>query len=64
MRNKLFGISGKRAVYPQCFFQSDSDDMEFIADWEAFESLLECESLPKDVLDSNPSIKTFKIVSC
>jgi hypothetical protein len=55
----MFAISGKRAVYPQCFFVSPGGDMEFVADWDAFESLMECESIPGDVLASNPAIQTF-----
>ena len=59
MRNKLFNISGKRAVYPQCFIASGGDDIVFVGDWEAVESLLECESIPADVLAANPTIQTF-----
>lgn len=58
MRNKLFGISGKRAVYPQCFMTS-GDEITFVGDWEAVEALLECESIPADVLAANPNIQTF-----
>eukprot|EP01006_Ploeotia_vitrea_P005995 TRINITY_DN120745_c0_g1_i1.p1 TRINITY_DN120745_c0_g1~~TRINITY_DN120745_c0_g1_i1.p1 ORF type:complete len:122 (-),score=2.99 TRINITY_DN120745_c0_g1_i1:45-410(-) len=63
IRNQLFKISEKRAVYPQCFIENTSNnEYTFIGDWEGFEGLLECESIPKDVLDANPNIMTFSKV--
>ena len=62
MRNKMFSTSGKRAVYPQCFFE-EGGELEFVVDWDAMEQLLECEDIPAEVLAANPTIKTFDGVS-
>ena len=58
IRTKLFAISGLRAKYPQCFI-NNSGAFEFIGQWEAIETLEECDSLPADILASHPEIKTF-----
>jgi hypothetical protein len=58
LRDVLFGISGKRGKYPQCFI-SDGKCHTFVGLWDEVESLLESDSLPKDILDANPGIPTF-----
>ena len=58
IRTKLFAISGLRAKYPQCFINNNGT-YEFIGQWEAIETLEECDSLPADILASHPEIKTF-----
>jgi hypothetical protein len=61
LRDTLFGVSGKRGQYPQCFILSDGT-YRFVGLWEEFESLNECEELPQEVLDANPSIQTITSV--
>ena len=59
-RGELFKISGKVAVYPQCFIlQAGATKPSFVADWDDFEGLLECESLDAETLAANPDIPTF-----
>ena len=59
LRSKLFTLSGLKGQYPQIFIKQESSDIQFIADYEKFESLLELETLPQEVLASNPDIVTF-----
>jgi hypothetical protein len=62
-RTKLFGISGKRAVYPQFFILMEgSDEPTFVGDYEEFEGLVECDALDSEVLAANPDIPTFSKV--
>ena len=61
LRDALFSISGQRGKYPQCFI-SDGTTHRFVGMWEEIESLLDCDSLPKDILDGNASIQTFSKV--
>ena len=64
IRDKLFGISGQRGKYPQCFIlDTASGDYRFIGLWEAIESLVDCDALPADVLEANPTIPRFSTVS-
>lgn len=62
IRDKLFGISGLRGKYPQCFIVDASGEHRFIGLWEAIESLVDCDALPKETLDANPTIPTFSKV--
>lgn len=61
LRDKLFGISGQRGKYPQCFIQR-GDECRFVGMWDEIESLLDCDALPADVLSANPTIPTFSKV--
>eukprot|EP00281_Chroomonas_sp_CCMP1168_P034829 CAMPEP_0206244798 /NCGR_PEP_ID=MMETSP0047_2-20121206/18353_1 /ASSEMBLY_ACC=CAM_ASM_000192 /TAXON_ID=195065 /ORGANISM="Chroomonas mesostigmatica_cf, Strain CCMP1168" /LENGTH=116 /DNA_ID=CAMNT_0053670049 /DNA_START=54 /DNA_END=404 /DNA_ORIENTATION=+ len=58
-RSELFEKSGKRGIYPQVFIQDEGGELQFVGDWETFEGLIECDGLPKDVLEANPDIATF-----
>eukprot|EP00617_Octactis_speculum_P018226 CAMPEP_0185768104 /NCGR_PEP_ID=MMETSP1174-20130828/47463_1 /TAXON_ID=35687 /ORGANISM="Dictyocha speculum, Strain CCMP1381" /LENGTH=118 /DNA_ID=CAMNT_0028452641 /DNA_START=19 /DNA_END=375 /DNA_ORIENTATION=+ len=58
LRNELFGISEKRGAYPQVFIK-EGGETKFVGDYEAFEELIESDSLPADVLENNPTIPTF-----
>lgn len=62
IRNTLFGISSHRGQYPQCFIRKVDGSYKFIGLWEQFESLTDCETLPKDVLEANPTIETISSV--
>jgi hypothetical protein len=62
IRDKLFGISGQRGKYPQFFIATETEDYRFVGLWEEIESLLDCDSLPEDVLAGNPNIPTFSKV--
>ena len=61
MRDKLFGTSNLRGKYPQLFLEKDGA-LTFIGLWEECESLIDCNTLPADVLAANPNIKTFNSV--
>jgi len=61
IRDKLFGISGLRGKYPQCFISS-GDEYRFVGQWEVVESLVDCDALPSETLASNPTIPTFSKV--
>jgi hypothetical protein len=61
LRDALFGVSGQRGKYPQCFI-TDGTTHRFIGMWEEMESLLDCDALPKDILEANPGIQTFSKV--
>lgn len=63
IRDTLFGASGHRGKYPQCFIADGNGGYRFVGLWEEIESLVDCDALPKDVLDSNPGIPTFSKVS-
>ena len=60
-RNKLFGISSKRGVYPQVFMEIGGE-VTFVGDFEEISQLNECDALPTDVLAANPQIKTLSNV--
>ncbi len=49
LRDRLFGISGMRGKYPQCFVKR-LDHYEFVGLWDKVEALGECESLGKGKL--------------
>ena len=59
LRDVLFGVSGQRGKYPQCFIKDNNGSYKFIGLWEEVESLIECDTLPTEVLTSNPQIMTF-----
>jgi hypothetical protein len=59
VRDTLFGISGQRGKYPQCFIKDSDNVIQFVGLWDEIESLLECDTLGAEVLEANPSIKTF-----
>jgi hypothetical protein len=59
VRDTLFGISGHRGKYPQCFVADENDGYRFIGLWEDIEQLIDCDALPKEVLEGNPSIPTL-----
>ncbi len=63
-RNKLFGVSGQRGKYPQCFISrgdrvAGSDEYEYVGMWEDVETLVEMDSIPSEFLAVHPEIKTF-----
>lgn len=58
-RDILFGVSQQRGKYPQCFLKHEDGTYSFVGSWDEMESLVECEELPQDVLDANPTIATF-----
>lgn len=58
IRNNLFNISGLRAKYPQCFIDQNGSYV-FVGLFEQIETLLECDSLPIEVLNAHPEINTF-----
>lgn len=62
-RDELFNISklNPRAKYPQVFIVN-GDIYNFIGSYDEIESLVDCESLPNEILESNPDIKTFSKV--
>ena len=66
LRNKLFGVSGQRGKYPQCFISRgstvDSEEYEFVGMWEDVETLVESDSIPQEFLQAHPEIKTFSRV--
>ena len=62
MRDIMFASSGQRGKYPQCFLKSESGGYNFVGLWEEIESLLECDTIPPEVLAANPTIKTFEQV--
>ena len=57
-RDKLFSISNTRGKYPQCFIETPSVT-QFVGLWETIEGMIECDSLPSDILAANPTILTF-----
>ena len=62
LRDKLFHSSSLRGKYPQCFICT-GDELRFIGMWEDIESLLDSDSIPKEILDANPGIPTFSKVT-
>lgn len=62
VRDIMFASSGQRGKYPQCFLKSDGGDYVFVGLWEEIEGLLECDTIPAEVLAANPQIKTFEQV--
>ncbi len=61
VRDKLFAVSNLRGKYPQCFLESDGT-YRFLGLWEKLEEMIECDTIPAEVLEANPSIQTFKKV--
>ncbi len=61
IRTELFMKSGIKGKYPQIFIKTESE-YQFIGDVERFNELLECEQLPREILDANPNIATFSKV--
>lgn len=59
IRDAMFAVSGQRGKYPQCFLKDDNAQFRFMGLWDEIEGLLECDSIPTDVLLANPQIKTF-----
>jgi hypothetical protein len=57
-RDECFAISGQRGKYPQCFLTGEGP-MRFVGLWEEVESLMECDTIPEEVLAANPQIQTF-----
>lgn len=57
-RNMLFGVSGKRGVYPQVFIQ-EAGSITFVGDFEEMQSLNDADTLPDDLLRDNPGIPTL-----
>ena len=63
LRDQLFELSQARGKYPQCFIRGGDSTYTFIGLWDVVESLVEYNTLPPDVLQSNPSILTFDQVT-
>ena len=63
IRDTLFGISGQRGKYPQCFVADGNGGYRFIGLWEEVEQLVDCDALPQDVLAANPNIPSLSMVS-
>jgi len=62
-RDALFAVEGsQRGKYPQCFLRSDDGAVVFIGLWDKIEELVECDTLPADILEANPNIETFSKV--
>jgi hypothetical protein len=61
-RDQLFACSGQRGKYPQLFLRAADGSLRYIGKWDEVQELCECDDLPKDLLDSNPDIKTFSKV--
>ena len=61
IRDKLFGVSNLRAKYPQVFIKK-GDEFEFVGNYDTMEQLNECDSLPHDVFDANPTLKCLRTV--
>ena len=59
-RNELFGVSGKRGLYPQVFAETEAGEVTFIGDWEAIQGFNECSEIPAEILEANPGIVTFE----
>ena len=59
VRTELFELSGIKGKFPQIFIVRNDGKKEFVGDYEKFESLLELDELPEDVLAANPDIMTF-----
>mmetsp|Transcript_11851 Transcript_11851/g.19538 ORF Transcript_11851/g.19538 Transcript_11851/m.19538 type:complete len:118 (+) Transcript_11851:123-476(+) len=59
VRDVLFGLSGQRGKYPQCFLKGVDGQYTFVGLWEEVESLMECDEIPAEILSANPQIKTF-----
>ena len=64
IRNELFRISDTRGAYPQFFVVTDhGDDSEqqisFLGDFEIIEGINDSSSLPKEILDANPTLLTW-----
>lgn len=64
IRNELFTISDTRGAYPQFFVVTDhGDDSElqisFLGDFETIEGINDSSSLPKEILDANPTLLTW-----
>ncbi len=62
VRDKLFSVSGQRGKYPQCFLQDTDGNYRFLGLWEQMEEMIECDTIPAEVLEANPTIQTFKKV--
>jgi len=54
LRNKLFAISGLRAVYPLFFIGE-----EFLGDFDTIQGIHDASSMEQQILDENPSIITW-----
>merc|ERR1712032_1187732 len=61
-RNQLFDISKIRGNYPQFFFEDKDGSVSFVGDWEYVQGLNETSTLPKEILQANPEIKTWDSV--
>lgn len=64
-RDEMFTVSSLRGKYPQVFLKSSSGTLNYIGNWDKIQELCECDDLPKEILDSNPTIETFtKAFAC
>jgi hypothetical protein len=65
-RNQLFGISGKKGLYPQVFIKEAGGSTKFIGDFQMVQDMNECSQLPAETIAANPEMpvfeKSFKMV--
>ena len=63
LRDTLCDLSGHFGKYPQLFIQGkDGGRTEFVGLWADIEELNECNTIPDEVLSTNPQIRTFNRV--
>mmetsp|Transcript_53474 Transcript_53474/g.107177 ORF Transcript_53474/g.107177 Transcript_53474/m.107177 type:complete len:94 (+) Transcript_53474:88-369(+) len=60
LRSKLFDLSNLRGKYPQVFIE-DGGEYEFVGDWDAFEAIVENDTVSETTARMQ-GIKTFSSV--
>jgi hypothetical protein len=59
-RNQLFGISGKKGLYPQIFIKEAGGSTKFIGDFQMVQDMNECGQLPAETIAANPDMVIFE----